>query len=64
MSINALEFCLKNGMTHSVLLSSVVNFEIEVLDELLEGVLVQVTQEGLGLGYSGNKSCKESLFHN
>lgn len=60
MSIDALEFCLKNGMTQSVLLSSVVNFEIEVLDELLEGVLVQVAQEGLGLGHSGNKCCKES----
>jgi len=60
VSIDALEFCLKNGMTQSVLLSSVVNFEIEVLDELLEGVLVQVAQEGLGLGYSGYKSCKKS----
>ena len=63
MCIDALKFCLKNCMTHGVLLSAVVDVQIEVLDELLEGILLQVALVRFGLGYGGDEGSKESEFH-
>lgn len=52
---DAFELTFENGKTSGVLFSSVVEVEVELLDELLEGVVLNLAPVGLSLGNSGNE---------
>ena len=64
MCDDALEFCLKKGLTFGEICRTVEErFKTEVLDELLEGVIFQLAQGGFGLDYGSDKCSEESEFH-
>ena len=50
-------------MTHGVLFSAVEDVQVEVLQELLESVILQLTEVWFSLGNGSDESSKESKFH-